>query len=428
MAACGGGGHDGNTAALKPASSETASATFSIQWQDRPVTPLASYPAESGRTTVACANAGVEKIYCHVYDEADLLIATGGPWDCAEGRGRIEEIPIGSGRKMVVLGLDVDGRMIYQGQAEGITINPQKITDAGTIDAFWFVPQLAGPAENETVSINHFSFQWEYIQNAETYHIILSEEPDFTNVINDFEVLRPEPANPGDPAPSFIEYKTTDILYDTSYHWKVYAIDSFGNESSDSAVWQFRTNPNQLPAVSISAPLDGDRFALGETIPFTGSAEDFEEGTLTGNSLIWKSDQQDQIGTGESISIGNLVLGNHQITLQAADSQKEISQVSINIVIQDREAPLPPLDVLAKTVSSNRIQITWSDAQDNVGVEGYRVYRNETYIGFTETTEYLDTGLLSNTLYCYAVESFDAAGNISARSDTSCSQTPADNP
>ncbi len=420
MAACGSGGHDGNTAAFEPASSETASATFLIQWHDRPATPLAAYPAEAGRSAVACATAGVEKIYCQVYDEADLLIATGGPWDCTAGGGRIEAIPIGSERKMVVLGLDAEDRMIYQGQAEGITINPQKITDVGTIDAFWFVPQLAGPAENETVTINHFSFQWEYIQNAETYHIILSDEPDFTNVINDFEVLRPEPANPDDPAPSVIEYKTTDILYDTSYHWKVYAIDSFGNESSDSAPWQFRTNPNQLPTVSISRPINGDRFALGETVTFSGSAEDFEDGPLTGNSLTWKSDQQDQIGKGEEISISNLILGNHQITLQAADSQNEISQVSINIVIQDREKPQPPLNVKAEIVSSNRIQITWSEAQDNVGVEKYRIYRNEEYIGSSETTEYLDTGLQSNIPYCYAIASVDAADNISELSTTSC--------
>jgi hypothetical protein len=89
-----------------------------------------------------------------------------------------------------------------------------------------------------------------------------------------------------------------------------------GNESGDSETRQFLTNANQAATVSISTPADGDIYALGRTITFSGSADDLEDGSITGTALSWYSNiEVGLIGTGESFTKNNLVVGFHKITL-----------------------------------------------------------------------------------------------------------------
>lgn len=90
--------------------------------------------------------------------------------------------------------------------------------------------------------------------------------------------------------------------------------------------------------------------------------------------------------------------------------------------------PPPAADTVAPTVpggfwvtqssSSTRMYLAWNPSTDNVGVAGYRVYRNGTLVvtltgGVTEWTD--DNNLRRNTTYTWAIEAFDPAGNVSAR-------------
>jgi hypothetical protein len=62
--------------------------------------------------------------------------------------------------------------------------------------------------------------------------------------------------------------------------------------------------------------------------------------------------------------------------------------------------------------------VTWTASTDDVGVAGYRVYRNGSATPVATlapgTTVFTDAGLLAGTAYTYAVTAFDAAGNVSA--------------
>ncbi|MGH3135572.1 MAG: alpha-amylase, partial [Gaiellaceae bacterium] len=49
---------------------------------------------------------------------------------------------------------------------------------------------------------------------------------------------------------------------------------------------------------------------------------------------------------------------------------------------------------------------------DNVGVAGYRVYRNGIQVGTTTMLAYSDTGLQPQTPYTYEVRAYDAAGSV----------------
>ena len=82
----------------------------------------------------------------------------------------------------------------------------------------------------------------------------------------------------------------------------------------------------------------------------------------------------------------------------------------------DTQAPSVPTNLSATPVSSSQINLSWTASTDNVGVTGYKVFRNGTQIATPGTTSYQDTGLSPNTTYSYTVAAYDAAGNTSGQS------------
>jgi len=85
--------------------------------------------------------------------------------------------------------------------------------------------------------------------------------------------------------------------------------------------------------VKIITPSDGDHFEVGELIIFTGLASDPVEGELTGDSLVWTSSIDDEIGTGVTVSRADLSEGEHTITLTVTSSQGVENPTSITITI-----------------------------------------------------------------------------------------------
>jgi chitodextrinase len=60
----------------------------------------------------------------------------------------------------------------------------------------------------------------------------------------------------------------------------------------------------------------------------------------------------------------------------------------------------------------------WNASADNVGVAGYNIYRDGSKVATSPYPVYSDTGLTSGTNYCYQVEAFDGAVNVSAKGPT----------
>ncbi len=84
--------------------------------------------------------------------------------------------------------------------------------------------------------------------------------------------------------------------------------------------------------------------------------------------------------------------------------------------LQDTVAPSVPERLSARAASTTQINLTWRASTDNVGVTGYRIYRNGVQVGTPTGTSYSDTGLTAATSYSYKVAACDAAGNCSAQS------------
>jgi chitodextrinase len=89
----------------------------------------------------------------------------------------------------------------------------------------------------------------------------------------------------------------------------------------------------------------------------------------------------------------------------------------------DITPPTTPGGLTASAVSEAEIDLSWSASTDDVGVTGYNVYRDGTLVTTTTNTTFADTGRSASTTYSYAVEAFDATGNVSAQA-TASATTP----
>jgi len=85
--------------------------------------------------------------------------------------------------------------------------------------------------------------------------------------------------------------------------------------------------------------------------------------------------------------------------------------------IADSQAPSRPNGVNAQAIDSSSVRVSWNQPWDNVGIEGYNIYRNNQYYTTVFNTNYIDYGVSSNSRYEYAIVAFDAAKNYTTLSD-----------
>lgn len=100
------------------------------------------------------------------------------------------------------------------------------------------------------------------------------------------------------------------------------------------------------------------------------------------------------------------------------DADKTITATFTETMVQDSEAPTWPAGASAASIDigATFLTLTWDEAQDNVGVTTYRIFKDqvlqETVPG--HSTDLAITGLSMDTVYTFRVEAGDSAGNWSA--------------
>ena len=131
--------------------------------------------------------------------------------------------------------------------------------------------------------------------------------------------------------------------------------------------------PNKAPTVTIASPSTGKLFQTTDSISFTGSATDPEDGPLAGASLVWTSNVDGQLGTGGSIS-ATLSAGPHQITLTATDSDRALwgeqgsASVSVMVVLPNKAPTVtiasPSTGMMFQTTDSISFTGSATDPED----------------------------------------------------------------
>jgi hypothetical protein len=81
----------------------------------------------------------------------------------------------------------------------------------------------------------------------------------------------------------------------------------------------------------------------------------------------------------------------------------------------DSSAPTEPGSLRAVAPSPWRVELSWSASTDDVGVTGYRIFRDGVPVETTTSTTWDDVSVAPSIEYAYEVEAFDAAGNTSPR-------------
>jgi chitodextrinase len=131
-----------------------------------------------------------------------------------------------------------------------------------------------------------------------------------------------------------------------------------------------------------------------------------------------------QVGTSATTSFSDVGLTAstmYTYTVTAVDAAMNVSAAStaISVTTQaqaDTTPPTVPGGVSGTATSSSQINLSWTASTDDVGVTGYKVFRNGSLVGSPSGTSFSDTGLSASTSYSYTVAAVDAASNTSAPS------------
>ena len=107
------------------------------------------------------------------------------------------------------------------------------------------------------------------------------------------------------------------------------------------------------------------------------------------------------------------------------DNETRINYIEINkkelsnpISQGDVTPPTVPKNLNSQSISHNEINLLWDSSTDDVGVQGYIIYRNDDEITtVTNAVYYRDTNVTPATKYLYEVAAFDNSNNVSSKSN-----------
>ena len=113
----------------------------------------------------------------------------------------------------------------------------------------------------------------------------------------------------------------------------------------------------------------------------------------------------------------------YAFTVRARDAAGNLSAVSntvnVTTLANTTDTTVPSTPTLsASGTTQTSTNLSWTASTDNVGVTGYNVYRGTTLLTTVTGTTYTATGLTASTAYSFTVRARDAAGNLSAVSNT----------
>ncbi|MCX5562165.1 carbohydrate binding domain-containing protein [Streptomyces sp. NBC_00038] len=94
----------------------------------------------------------------------------------------------------------------------------------------------------------------------------------------------------------------------------------------------------------------------------------------------------------------------------------------------DTQAPTAPTNLTSPAKTSSSVSLSWGASSDNVGVSGYNIYSGANQVLTVSGTTATVSGLSPSTAYTFTVRARDAAGNVSAASNSLAVTTNAGTP
>ena len=124
----------------------------------------------------------------------------------------------------------------------------------------------------------------------------------------------------------------TTTLTDGAHTITATITDSASASVSASITVNVTALPNTDPTISISAPSNNTTITEGDSLTFTASANDAEDGDISDN-IVWTSNIDNNLGTGSSISY-NLTQGSHTITASITDADGATATSTVSVTVE----------------------------------------------------------------------------------------------
>jgi chitodextrinase len=166
--------------------------------------------------------------------------------------------------------------------------------------------------------------------------------------------------------------------------------------------------------------------ARTQTLSITGSTDNSTYSTLVG-SAVYSFDPN--AGSNTATASFAAVNARYVRLTFTANTGWPAAQLSDFEVLTagggDSTPPSAPANLTVSGHTSTSASLTWTASTDNVGVTGYQVSQGSTVVATVTGTSDAVSGLTPSTAYSFTVKALDAAGNISAASNTATVTTDA---
>ncbi|MGI1658544.1 MAG: cell wall-binding repeat-containing protein [Desulfitobacterium sp.] len=251
-----------------------------------------------------------------------------------------------------------------------------------------------------TIDSNQIYLTWNTINNASTY--IIYRGTSYSGTYTEIATV----SNPF--------YMDTYPPSEITYYYKIRAVNSSGTSAYSNIVQATtQSDPNllQAPGNLVATPLTTDEIHLTwYTVPNAVTYNVYRTRSDSGVYTIIDSVNQPYY-TDDNVVSGVTYL----YKVQAANSKGTgpYSSVVIASPLLSNDGLAVPTNVVASSVSSKQILITWNVA---VGATHYKVYRSNSYSGNYSNIAtlalpyYIDEGLTAGMTYYYKVQAVSNAG------------------
>lgn len=226
-------------------------------------------------------------------------------------------------------------------------------------------------------------------------------------------------------------YADKGLSPSTGYSYTVSAFDRAGNASPQSAAVGASTaappdtTPPQISGVAIENIGSGD--AIIRWITDEPGDSQIEYGATTAYGSF--SPQASTLVRAHSQALtGLLPATRYHYRVRSRDAAGNLATspdaAFTTESLPDTAPPSVPRGLTAAPLSYTQVNVAWNPSTDNVGVAGYRLYRNGIQVATLTGQIYSDGNLTPDTTYRYTVAAYDPAGNLSAQSPPISVHTP----
>jgi type III secretion system FlhB-like substrate exporter len=239
--------------------------------------------------------------------------------------------------------------------------------------------------------------------------------------------------------PTTTTYSDTNRTANTTYSYTVQAVDGANNTSANS-----NTATATTPAVADTTPptiptnLQATA-ANANQVNVTWSASADTGGSGVAGYNIYRNGIKLNSSPVTTTSYGDGTVSSattYSYTVQAVDGAgnktAQTAPVSVTTpAVPDTTPPSMPTNLRVTSLKAHSVSLAWNASTDNVGIASYRVWRDDSRSSWTmvgqvpgSSLNFTDNSVSSHRTYYYAIRSVDAAGNVSASSQSIQIKTP----